>query len=113
MGSQWSDFAPFLDKFYLGIIMFMAVLLVVCLIRAILGPNFTDRIVAANMMGTMVMVIIATLALKLSEGYILDICLLYALLSFLTVVVVSGTYLRAFYKKKIEEEKEDTNNGSN
>ena len=40
------------------------------------GPSIADRIVAVNMMGTMVMVIIAILALMLKEGYLVDICLI-------------------------------------
>lgn len=121
MGESWNNMAPFLDKIYLGILIIMAVLLIVCLVRAVVGPLFSDRIVAANMMGTMVMVMIAVLALMLKEGYLLDICLLYALLSFLTVVVVSQTYLRAFLKRHVDKDtgkvvetvKEDDENGNN
>ena len=65
------------------ILVVLAVMLVLCLIRAIVGPRIADRIVAVNMMGTMVMVIISILALLMNEGYLVDICLIYAMISFL------------------------------
>ena len=40
-------------------------------------------------MGTMVMVIIATLAVMMEESYLVDICLIYAMISFLAVIVLS------------------------
>ena len=48
-----------------GVLIFLAVMLVLCLIRAVKGPYAADRIVAVNMMGTMVMVMIAALSLLL------------------------------------------------
>ena len=61
--------------FFTAVLIFLAVMLVLCLVRAIIGPRVADRLVAVNMMGTMVMVIIAILALMLEEGYLADICL--------------------------------------
>ena len=79
-------------------------MLVLCLIRAIVGPRIADRLVAVNMTGTMVMVIISTLAVITEEGYLIDICLIYAMISFLAVVVLTkvytGVYLEAKDKKK-------------
>ena len=43
----------------------LAVMVFMCLIRAVKGPRIADRIVAVNMMGTMTMVIIAILAVTL------------------------------------------------
>ena len=78
----------------------LAVLLLLCLFRAVKGPTIADRLVAANMMGTMVMVIIASLAFLMKESYLLDICLIYALISFLAVVVLSKVYI-GVYKEKM------------
>ena len=66
----------------------LAVCIFVCLYRAIRGPRFTDRLVAANMIGTMTMAIMAMLTYYLKESFLVDIALVYALLSFLAVVVV-------------------------
>ena len=43
----------------------LAVMVILCLIRAIKGPKIADRIVAINMMGTITMVIIAILAVRM------------------------------------------------
>ena len=59
-----------------------------CLYRAIRGPRFTDRLVAANMIGTMTMAIMAMLTYYLMESYLVDIAVVYSLLSFLATVVV-------------------------
>ena len=91
-------------------LVFLAVMLILCLIRAIVGPRVADRIVAVNMMGTMVMVMIAILALMLQEGYLADICVIYAMISFLAVIVLTKVYMGVYLIKKDQEEQK---NGSN
>ena len=88
---------------FLIMIIILAVLAVLCLIRAILGPRIADRIVATNMIGTMVMVIIAVLALKKGESYLVDICLIYAMISFLAVIVLTKVYLGVYRERKEKE----------
>ena len=87
----------------------LAVMVLICLIRAIKGPRTADRIVAINMMGTLTMVIIAVLAVKMDEGYLVDICLIYAMISFLSVVVLSKVYIGIYEEKrhKAEHPEED------
>ena len=93
--------------FFVVVLIFLAIMVVLCLIRAIIGPRIADRIVSVNMMGTMVMVIIAILALMLEEGYLADICLIYAMLSFLAVIVLTKVYMGVYRQKKEEEEKKN------
>ena len=93
--------------FFTAVLNFLAVMVVLCLIRAIIGPRIADRIVSVNMMGTMVMVIIAILALELEEGYLVDICLIYAMLSFLAVIVLTKVYMGVYLQKKKEEEEKN------
>lgn len=89
---------------FISIFLFLAILLLLCLIRAIKGPTIADRVVAVNMMGTIVMVVIAMLAVYMGEAYLLDICLIYAMISFLAVVVLtkvySGVHLEKLAKHK-------------
>ena len=89
------------------VLVFLALMLMLCLIRAIIGPRIADRIVAVNMMGTMVMVIIAILALMLQEGYLADICLIYAMISFLAVIVLTKVYMGVYLERKEKEEKKN------
>ena len=78
----------------------LAVMVLICLIRAIKGPRTADRIVAINMMGTLTMVIIAVLAVKMDEGYLVDICLIYAMISFLAVTLLAKVYMGVYAERK-------------
>lgn len=85
------------------VLIFMALLLFACLVRAVKGPRVTDRIVAVNMMGTMVIVMIAVFALLLKQEYLLDICLIYAMISFLAVIVLTKVYTGVFLSAREKE----------
>ena len=85
---------------YITVLIILAVMLFACLIRAVRGPRVADRIVAVNMMGTMVMVMIAVLSLYLKEGFLIDICLIYALVSFLAVIVITKVYMGVYEELK-------------
>ena len=85
---------------FYGILSILAVMLLLCLIRAVIGPRIADRLVAVNMMGTMVMVSIALLAVVKNQGYLVDICLIYALISFLAVVVLTRIYTGVYREAK-------------
>ena len=103
-----------LDKAYQSIfwvvLIVLAVLLFMCLIRAVKGPRVADRLVAVNMMGTMVMVMITVLALLLKESYLLDIGLIYAMVSFLAVVMLSKVYI-GIYEEKVRKKETVTETG--
>lgn len=89
---------------FYGILSVLALLLILCLIRAVIGPRIADRLVAVNMMGTMVMVMIALLAVVKNQGYLVDICLIYAMISFLAVVVLTRIYT-GVYRESRENKK--------
>lgn len=84
----------------------LAVLVILCLIRAIIGPRIADRVVAVNMMGTMVIVIISILSVMLNEGYLMDVCIIYAMISFLAVIVLTKVYMGVYLEKKSSPNKE-------
>ena len=96
---------------FVAVLIFLAILLMLCLVRAIIGPRIADRIVAVNMMGTMVMVIIAVLAVMLQEGYLADICLIYAMISFLAVIVLTKVYMGVYLEKKEKDESKNAGGG--
>jgi len=93
-------------QFLTVIAIILAILLILILFRAIKGPRATDRIIAVNMMGTITMAIIGILVIKMNEGYLADVALIYALISFLAVVVFARVYL-GVYKEESEEHKEE------
>ena len=92
---------------YITVLIILSVMLFACLIRAIKGPRIADRLMSVNMMGTMVMVMISILALMLNEGYLVDVGLVYAMISFLAVVVLSKVYIGIYEEKRHTDENPD------
>ncbi|MCD8380606.1 MAG: monovalent cation/H+ antiporter complex subunit F [Lachnospiraceae bacterium] len=97
--------------FLIGALLLLIVLVLLSLIRAVRGPSVSDRIVAINMINTMVTVMIAIMAVILKEGYLMDICLIYAMIGFLAVVVLTKVYTDSRTAKK-DSEKTDAEKGS-
>ena len=90
----------------------VGLLLILCLVRAIQGPTVADRVVAVNMIGTMVVILICILTLRLGEGYLTDVAMIYTMLSFLAVVALARMFIgtrrqRRAREKAREEEKTD------
>ncbi len=106
MGEGVPGLAAAYQYLFTAALIFLAILLVLCLVRAIIGPRVADRLVAVNMIGTMVMVIIAILTLMLQEGYLADICLIYAMISFLAVIVLTKVYMGVYLARKDHMETE-------
>ena len=100
------------EGLFYGILTVLALLLVLCLIRAVIGPRIADRLVAVNMMGTLVMVSIALLAVIKNEGYLVDICLIYAMISFLAVVVLTRIYTGVYREAKDHEKRKENDHGN-
>ena len=98
------------------ILIVLALMVIGCLIRAIIGPRIADRLMAVNMITTMVMAIVSILAIIMEEGYLIDICLIYAMISFLAVVVLTkvyaGVYLEAKDKERKKQKGEQANGNS-
>ncbi len=74
------------------------------LLRAILGPRKADRIMGINMIGSLTTLSIAVLSVLLKEPWLLDVCLIYCLISFLTVVLLAK--IKISEKQKEAEEKD-------
>ena len=90
----------------------LSVFICVCLVRVILGPRFTDRIVSINIICTQTIIMIALLSCLFHDGNLLDVAIVYAMIAFLAVVVLSKCYIMPFhtnpldlsYDKKNEED---------
>ena len=67
-----------------------------------MGPTIPDRILAINMIGTQMIIIIAVLTILLGEAWLADVAAVYALLSFLGVVVLTKIYIGIYRKKHAE-----------
>ena len=87
--------------FALGVLTLLAL---ACLVRCILGPRISDRVLAINVTGTITVIMVALTVLLLGEGYLADIALIYAMLSFLAVILLSKVYTGIYQERKHEEE---------
>lgn len=80
-----------------------AVLIFFAFFKAIKGPGVPDRLIAINLIGSIVIMMLAILAVIQQEEYLLDICIIYALISFLAVVVITKIYTGIYLEKKERE----------
>ena len=78
-------------------------IMLLCLVRAIIGPKVADRLVAVNMVGTNTICIIGVLAVRFGAGYLSDIGLIYAMVSFLAVVLLTKVYMGAYVERKLKQ----------
>ena len=92
---------------YNGALIVIGVLLLFTLIRAIRGPRIADRIIAVNMMGTLVVITICVLAFLMHEGYLVDVAIVYTMLSFLAVVLLTKVYMGVYRQKRKEKRDEE------
>lgn len=83
----------------------IALLILATLVRAVLGPRFTDRIVAVNVISTLVIAELMLLSVWLREDFLVDIALVFALLSFLAVVVAARLVITRERKRRDEQKK--------
>ena len=93
------------NTLFTAVLLALGVMMIACLVRAILGPRIADRLVSINMTGTIAIMMIGILAVMLDEGYLLDIAIIYAMLSFLAVVVLVKVFIGVYAENK-EKEKE-------
>ncbi len=92
--------------FFIICMIALSVIVFFCLIRAILGPRFTDRIVAANMVSTKVIAFICLLSVFLREDFLIDVGIIYAMLGFVGVVVLSKIIQVREKAAKLKHERE-------
>ncbi len=78
----------------------MAELIIASLILAVIGPRIADRIIAVNMTGTLIIMFIAFLSVYLDESYRVDVCLIYAMISFWGGVVLCKVYTGVYLQQK-------------
>lgn len=83
----------------------MMAVVFVCMVRAIYGPRVTDRVVALNMIGTLVVLMICVISYLLEEPFLVDVAILYALLNMLVVVILCRVANQRHHE--LEEEKKE------
>ena len=69
-----------------------------------LAKRIADRVISINMMGTLIVITICVLAFLMNEGYLVDIAMIYTMLSFLAVVLLTKIYMGVYREKRRRRE---------
>ncbi|OYT26807.1 MAG: cation:proton antiporter [Candidatus Altiarchaeales archaeon ex4484_96] len=64
-------------------------LIILCFIRAILGPTTHDRLVAMDTTNNMVVAVLVVLGAAYNEIIYVDVAIVYAMLSFVSTLYIS------------------------
>lgn len=95
------------------IIMILLLVLSICALLSLLyiitARHFEDRLVGTNLVGTIVINLIAVLAIYFESGFVVDICLVFAFLSFLAIVVLCRLLAIQRIEQQLEEAKKAQN----
>lgn len=70
------------------IISLLLIALCLSVLRMILGPTMVDRVLAVNVFGTMIVLLIALLCYLMNDYGYLDIALAYGLLNFIATAAL-------------------------
>ena len=88
------------DYLLIGVLFLLTAGLFFSLLRAIRGPRMADRILGINMTGSLTTAAIAVLAILLEQSWLLDVCLIYCMISFLAVVVLAKVAIASHEKQE-------------
>mgnify|MGYP005789381113 FL=1 len=80
---------PMLQDILVGLLSILTGVMLVCLVRAVHGPRYTDRLVALNLICTVVVLMVCILSYVLGASYLVDVAILYGLLNLLAIAVLS------------------------
>ena len=83
-----------------GVLAALALCVIAVLVYILKTHLTVDRIIGINLIGTLVVIIICILAFIMDEGYLADIAMIYTMLSFLAVVLLSKVYMGIYREKR-------------
>jgi multicomponent Na+:H+ antiporter subunit F len=78
---------------YIAVTIAILVAIALGLVRAFRGPTLYDRVMAANMIGTLTVLMVAVLGFMTGRPEFLDIALVYVLISFVSTIAVLRVYI--------------------
>lgn len=73
---------------------FIALFIFLSLYRAVIGPHAADRLVAVNVINTKTVLLLSLVAHVSAQYSFIDVALAYAMMSFVTTIVVLKALLR-------------------
>lgn len=92
----------------------LAVLLTMglALIRAVMGPSVYDRVLAVNMFGTKIVLLLSVIAFLYGRPDFLDLALAYALINFIGVLAVLEFFRSREERRAIQADRETRRQGN-
>ncbi len=99
--------AQYYEYLFAAVLVVLALCTLVSLVYVIRAHLTVDRIIGINLISTVVVVMICVLAKLLGEDYLVDIAVVYVVLSFIAVLLLCRIYINLFDKKKGEGKEHD------
>ena len=89
-----NDGPVFIEVIVLVVLGMLAIAMIGCLVRLLIGPTLPDRVVALDLMGMFAVAVIAIFAILIGKPVLLSVCLVMGLILFL------GTAAFALYLER-------------
>lgn len=85
---------------YTVALLILGAALIAALIRTIRGPRMADRLMGVNMAGTLTIMGMLLLSRLLDQDWLLDVALIYAMISFVSVVVLTRIFVTTHMERR-------------
>lgn len=96
------SFINFENMVFIATMIILSLSIIAIFFRAIIGPTVVDRIICINMIGTKIIIFICIVAGFLREEFLIDVAIVYALINFVSMVVLTYAYGYAYEKRELE-----------
>lgn len=90
---------------FTGVLIALAVAALVAFLYIIRSRLTVDRIIGINLIGTIVVIIIAILTHTLRQSYLADVAMIYVVMSFIAVMMLCRIYINLYDRKRKEGKK--------
>lgn len=77
----------------------ISIMMLLTLIISIMGPRYTDRLVAVSVINTEINAFMCILVVYFAKGYIIDIALVYGMIGFLAIVILAKLKLKQYMEE--------------
>ena len=74
---------------WISVAIALTIFIAFALLRLILGPTIPDRLVALDTINTLIVVIMVVLGAAFKEVILIDVAIVYAVLSFITTLFIA------------------------
>ena len=78
---------------------FLSVTIFFCLFFAVRGQRLTDKIIATNMIAVKTIILVVLVGIYFAEGYLVDVAMVFAMISFLATVTFTRLILQFMFNK--------------